>query len=119
MDELQRIDNSMMIVIGATIISVICTLFRLRYSCWSVPIIVYMTKYMTTKLQRHSMAPVLAADFMSLLLFHCNPPLPAYSSTRRNRSAFAITDTELNVIAALAIIGLSRMPKNGYSRGNR
>ena len=33
---------------------------------------------------------------------------------RRSRSAFAITETELNVIAALAIIGLNRSPKNGY-----
>lgn len=31
----------------------------------------------------------------------------------RNRSALAITDTELNVIAALAIIGLSRSPNIG------
>ena len=38
-----------------------------------------------------------------------------HSATRRNRSAFVITDTELNVIAALAIIGLSTIPKNGYS----
>ena len=30
------------------------------------------------------------------------------------RSALTITDTELNVIAALAIIGLSRSPKIGY-----
>jgi hypothetical protein len=35
--------------------------------------------------------------------------------TRRNRSAFAMTDTELKVIAALAIIGLKSKPKNGYS----
>ena len=35
------------------------------------------------------------------------------SDTFRSRSAFAITDTELNVIAALAIIGLSSRPKNG------
>ncbi len=31
----------------------------------------------------------------------------------RNRSALAITDTELKLIAAAAIIGLSRMPKKG------
>jgi hypothetical protein len=36
-----------------------------------------------------------------------------YSSTRRRRSALAITDTELNAIAAAAITGDSRMPKNG------
>ena len=39
----------------------------------------------------------------------------AYKSTRRRRNALAITETELNVMAALAIIGLSRIPKNGYN----
>jgi hypothetical protein len=38
-----------------------------------------------------------------------------YSATRRRRSAFAMTDTELNVIAALAIIGLSSKPNTGYN----
>ena len=37
-----------------------------------------------------------------------------YSSTRRSRSAFTITDTELNVMAALAQIGLISVPVNGY-----
>lgn len=36
-----------------------------------------------------------------------------YTFTFRSRSAFPITDTELNVIAALAIIGDRSMPKNG------
>ena len=36
-----------------------------------------------------------------------------HSSIFLNRSAFAITETELSVIAALAIIGLKRIPKNG------
>src|ERR1051326_5843787 len=36
-----------------------------------------------------------------------------HSSVLRNRSALLITDTELNVMAALAIIGLSNNPKNG------
>ena len=36
-----------------------------------------------------------------------------YSLTDRNRSAFAITETELKLIAAPAIIGLRRTPKNG------
>jgi hypothetical protein len=31
----------------------------------------------------------------------------------RSRNAFPITETELNVIAALAIIGLSNSPVNG------
>ena len=39
-----------------------------------------------------------------------------YSAVRRSRSALVMTDTELNVMAAAAIIGLSRMPKNGYRR---
>lgn len=37
------------------------------------------------------------------------------SVRRRRRSALPITLTELRLIAALAIIGLSRRPKNGYS----
>ena len=32
-----------------------------------------------------------------------------------SRNALAITDTELKLIAVAAIIGLSRIPKNGYS----
>ena len=36
-----------------------------------------------------------------------------YKASFRSRSALPITDTELRLIAALAIIGLSRMPKNG------
>ena len=32
----------------------------------------------------------------------------------RRRRAFVITDTELKLIAAAAIIGLSNSPKNGY-----
>jgi hypothetical protein len=43
-------------------------------------------------------------------------PLASLSSfTRLSRSAFAMTDTELNVIAALAMIGLKRSPATGYS----
>ena len=38
-----------------------------------------------------------------------------HRSARLSRSAFAITETELNVIAALAIIGLSSTPRKGYS----
>ena len=36
-----------------------------------------------------------------------------YSSTLRSRSALPITDTELKVMAALAIIGLSSTPNHG------
>lgn len=38
-----------------------------------------------------------------------------YNAARRRRNALAITDTELNVIAALAIMGLRSRPKTGYS----
>jgi hypothetical protein len=42
-------------------------------------------------------------------------PGTTYTSTRRNRNAFAITETELKLMAAAAIIGLNNHPKNGYS----
>lgn len=37
-----------------------------------------------------------------------------HNAARRKRNAFPITDTELRLIAALAIIGLSKMPNHGY-----
>src|SRR5581483_6336700 len=37
------------------------------------------------------------------------------SATRRSRRAFAMTDTDERLIAALATIGLRRSPKAGYS----
>lgn len=37
----------------------------------------------------------------------------ATQSTRRSRSAFTITDTELKLIAAAASIGLSKIPNAG------
>ncbi len=40
-------------------------------------------------------------------------PHTHHSTTLRSRSAFPITETELNVMAALAIIGLSSRLKNG------
>ena len=46
-------------------------------------------------------------------LFMANPF--CYSFTRLSRSAFNITDTELKLIAAAAIMGESSKPKNGYS----
>ena len=42
-------------------------------------------------------------------------PVRIYSFTLRSRSEFAITDTELKLIAAAARIGLNNNPKNGYS----
>ena len=40
-------------------------------------------------------------------------PRNDHSDTRRSRRAFAMTDTELNVMAAAAMIGLSSKPKKG------
>ncbi len=40
-------------------------------------------------------------------------PLGAYSEMLRRRRALAMTETELKVMAALAIIGLSNKPANG------
>lgn len=42
-----------------------------------------------------------------------NNLMKRYRAILRRRSAFAMTDTELNVMAALAIIGLKRTPTNG------
>jgi hypothetical protein len=39
--------------------------------------------------------------------------LPRQSFVRRSRSAFPMTEIELKLIAAAAIMGLSRMPVNG------
>ena len=41
--------------------------------------------------------------------------VPGHSLTFRSRRALPITDTELNVIAAAAIMGLSSNPNTGYS----
>lgn len=38
-----------------------------------------------------------------------------YSRAFRRRKAFPMTEIELNAMAALAIIGLSRIPKKGYA----
>jgi hypothetical protein len=38
-----------------------------------------------------------------------------YPVKRRNRSEFVTAETELNAMAAPASIGLSKIPKNGYS----
>jgi len=39
----------------------------------------------------------------------------AYKFTRLNLNAFVITDTELKLIAAAAMMGDNSNPKNGYS----
>jgi len=41
------------------------------------------------------------------------PPFMVYKRARRKRSAFPITDTELKLIAAAAITGLSSTPNAG------
>ncbi len=41
------------------------------------------------------------------------PGTSSYSATRRNRSAFAMTDTDDRLIAAAAIIGDSKVPVSG------
>src|SRR5262249_28258763 len=46
---------------------------------------------------------------------HCPLSFQVPSSTGRGRRAWPIPDTELNVIAARAMMGLSRMPATGYS----
>lgn len=46
---------------------------------------------------------------------HGCQPVSDHSSTRRSLSAFVITDTELKLIAAAAIMGESNRPKMGYN----
>ena len=43
----------------------------------------------------------------------------SYSFTARRRSALAITETELRLMAAAAIIGLSSSPKHGIEHAGR
>ena len=60
-----------------------------------------------------SQSGMMAATFM-LMVHVTGPERPlGYRSTDRNRNAFVMTETELNVIAALAMIGLSKIPKKG------
>ena len=40
-------------------------------------------------------------------------PVATYRASRRSRRALAMTDTELKVIAALAMIGLKSSPNTG------
>ena len=46
------------------------------------------------------------------VIMHCNL---GYNDIRLSRNALAITETELKLIAAAAIIGDSKMPKRGYN----
>ena len=54
-------------------------------------------------------APPHGKDFVAYDLAQITP----YNFRLRKRRAFAITDTELKLMAADARIGLSRIPKNG------
>ena len=56
-----------------------------------------------------------ATQFAGDTLVNCdrNFNVGVHSLTDRSRRAFAITETELKLIAAPAIIGLRRTPKNG------
>jgi hypothetical protein len=62
-----------------------------------------------------------AAKWRDLLLHHQRTPnlrCPIdrpYNRTLLNRRAFAITDTELKLIAAAATIGLNSHPSSGYT----
>ena len=52
-------------------------------------------------------------DHYQFCIFHIRIHPFFQSFALRSRSALVITETELNVIAALAMIGLRSMPKNG------
>jgi hypothetical protein len=47
------------------------------------------------------------------VVLRASSPASRYSSARRNLRALLMTDTELNVIAVAAMIGLSSRPKTG------
>jgi len=50
-----------------------------------------------------------------VLFFSAPPALMFYNLSPRNLNEFEITDTELKLMAAAAMIGLSSSPKNGYN----
>ena len=61
-----------------------------------------------------SWAPTGPSARLAVMRTPCMPPDPSdQSATRRSRSALAMTETELRLIAAPAIIGLRNQPKNG------
>ena len=63
--------------------------------------------------QRHRMNQPIHVALSITPVIVCSPP--THACALRNRRALTMTDTELNVIAALAIIGLSSNPNTGYS----
>ena len=58
-------------------------------------------------------APLIRSNSLAMQIRRCGNG--RHSFMLRNRAAFAITLTEDSAIAAAAMIGDSRMPKNGYS----
>ncbi len=68
---------------------------------------------------RVCLAPARCRDMMTgitkVLWTWREPGKHRYTFTVRSLSAFAITDTELKLIASAAIIGESSSPKTGYS----
>lgn len=80
-------------------------LSRVSFAPWGSPRAVHR-EGLYTKFLRNSMKHLPVCDNLRL----SGSP---YRSTLRSRSAFAITDTELNVMAALAIMGLSSSPNAG------
>ena len=64
-------------------------------------------------LPSNSLAPLSSPQLLQRREPFLNKLLKRHKAILRNRSAFAMTDTELNVMAALAIMGLKRTPTNG------
>ena len=66
------------------------------------------------ELQRDGVIDQLSLSITSIRLIGVRVQIDQ-SSSFLSRKAFPITETELRVMAALAMIGLKRMPKKGYS----
>jgi len=76
-----------------------------------------LASMLTSTPQVIAKALLVRVNLASLICDPCACPRPwrvGQRVARLSRSALAITDTELNVIAALAIIGLSNTPSTGY-----
>lgn len=64
-------------------------------------------------LRSNSLAPFSSPQLLQRREPFLNKLLNRHKVILRNRNAFPITETELNVIAALASMGLKRTPTNG------
>ncbi len=64
-------------------------------------------------LPSNSLAPLSSPQLLQRREPFLNKLLKRHNAILRNRSAFVMTDTELNVMAALAIMGLKMTPTNG------